>query len=52
VFTGDGQSGTALANNVPKLKALRGHNAVYAFALLDNKRNAGCCINGLANLGR
>jgi PQQ-dependent dehydrogenase (methanol/ethanol family) len=34
VFTGDGQSGTAgPLGNTPKLKTVRGHNAVYAFAL-------------------
>jgi alcohol dehydrogenase (cytochrome c) len=38
VFTGDGQSGTGnVLNNVPKLKAVRGHNAVYVFALPDRK---------------
>jgi len=38
VFTGDGQSGTGnVLRNVPKLKAVRGHNAVYVFALPDKK---------------
>jgi alcohol dehydrogenase (cytochrome c) len=40
VLTGDGQSGTGnVLNNVPKLKAnaVRGHNAVYVFALPDKK---------------
>jgi alcohol dehydrogenase (cytochrome c) len=38
VFTGDGQSGTGnVLANVPKLKAVRGHNAVYVFALPDKK---------------
>jgi len=38
VFTGDGQSGTGnVLANVPKLKAVRGHNAVYVFALPDRK---------------
>ena len=36
MFTGDGQSGTGnVLANVPKLKAVRGHNAVYVFALPD-----------------
>lgn len=34
VFTGEGQSGTGnVLRNVPKLKPVRGHNAVYVFAL-------------------
>ena len=38
VFTGDGQSGTGnVLANVPKLKAVRGHNAVYVFALPEKK---------------
>ena len=40
VLTGDGQSGTAnVLGNVPKLKAnaVRGHNAVYVYALPDRK---------------
>jgi alcohol dehydrogenase (cytochrome c) len=36
VLTGDGQSGTAgPLQNAPNLKAVRGHNAVYVFALPD-----------------
>ena len=38
VFTGDGQSGTGnVLRNVPKLKAVRGQNAVYVFALPEKK---------------
>jgi alcohol dehydrogenase (cytochrome c) len=35
VFTGDGQSGTAGPIALAKLKAVRGHNAIYVFALPD-----------------
>jgi glucose dehydrogenase len=38
VFTGEGQSGTGnVLANVPKLKPVHGHNAVYAFALPDKQ---------------
>jgi alcohol dehydrogenase (cytochrome c) len=35
VFTGDGQSGTAGPLALAKLRAVRGHNAIYVFALPD-----------------
>jgi glucose dehydrogenase len=38
VFTGDGQSGTSnVLANVPKLKPVHGHNAVYVFTLPDKR---------------
>ena len=38
VFTGEGLSGTRnVLANVPKLKTVQGHNAVYVFALPDEK---------------
>ena len=38
VMTGDGQSGTAgVLVNVREMKAVRGHNAIYVFALPDAK---------------
>ena len=33
VLTGDAQSGTATPLNIAKIKTVRGHNAVYVFAL-------------------
>ena len=39
VFTGEGLSGTRnVLANVPKLKTVQGHNAVYVFALPDGKQ--------------
>jgi alcohol dehydrogenase (cytochrome c) len=38
VFTGDGLSGTGnVLADVPKLKTVRGHNALYVFALPDRR---------------
>lgn len=38
VFTGEGQSGTAgVLSNVPSMKTVRGHNAIYVFALPEKK---------------
>ena len=38
VMTGDGQSATAnLVRQVPTLVPLRGHNALYVFALPDRR---------------
>ena len=37
VFTGDGQSGTAGPIALAKLRAVRGHNAIYVFALPDHR---------------